>query len=77
MDLEKLRQNFPDLTLLGGLSSWTVSQGTVVDVRREILSALQVAKEYSGVILGLSNYFQPETPIDNVVALFEIIEEHR
>ncbi len=77
MDLEKLRNKYPNLTLLGNISSWTLSQRTKEDVRNEVLSCLEVAKKYSGVIVGLSNYIQPETPHENIDVLIETLEANR
>jgi len=77
MNLEKLRKKFPDLTLIGNISSWTLSQGTREDVKREVLSCLEVAKKYSGVIVGVSNYILPETPYENVEVMLDVLDEER
>ncbi|MCD6290734.1 MAG: hypothetical protein J7M34_09560 [Anaerolineae bacterium] len=77
MDLRKLRQRFPRLTLLGNISSHTVHMGTKEEVVAETLSCLEEAKECGGVIVGCSNYFVPHTPVDNVLAVLETIRQYR
>lgn len=77
MALRKLRQRFPHLTLIGNISSHTVHMGTKEDVISETLSCIEEAKRSRGIIVGTSNYFVPHTPIENVVAVLETIEQHR
>jgi len=77
MDLNRLRQMFPKLTLIGNISSQTVAQGTPDDVKAEALSCLETAHTYGGVIVGISNYIQPETPPQNIDILLKTIEENR
>jgi len=77
MDLRKLRERYPDLILIGNISSHTVHLGSKEEIREEALRALEVAKESHGIIVGTSNYFVPHTPIDNVLTLLETIKENR
>lgn len=71
MDLEKLRVKFPGLTLMGNISSWTLSQGSGVDVKREVLSCLEIARKLGGIIVGISNYILPDTPEENIKIMLE------
>ena len=73
MDLEKLRKLYPCLTLLGNISSWTLSRGSKEDVKRETWSCIEAARRYGGIIAGLSNYALPETPPENVEAMLDIL----
>jgi Uroporphyrinogen decarboxylase (URO-D) len=77
MGLKELREQYPQLTLMGNISSWTLSQGSREDVENEALGCLEDAKKYGGIIVGISNYFQPETPYENVDILLETIEKNR
>jgi len=77
MDLRRLRERFPHLTLIGNISSQTLHLGSRREVVAEALSCLQEARRSRGIIVGVSNYLVPGTPIDNVLALLETIREHR
>lgn len=77
MDLEKLRKEYPDLTLLGNISSWTLAKGTKEDVKNEVLSCFEIAKKYNGIIVGISNSIVPDTPIENIDIMLETIEKEK
>ncbi len=77
MDLGRLRKRFPDLTLIGNISSHTVARGSREEVIAETVSCLEVARQHHGIIVGVSNYFVPGTPIQNVEAVLETIDEYR
>jgi len=77
MDLARLRQEFPHLTCIGNLSSWTLALGSGQDVRDEVVSCCQAGKKYNGVIVGVSNAVQPETPKENIICMLEALEENR
>ena len=77
MDLEKLRRKYPDLTLIGNISSWTLSRGNKEDVKREVLFCIETAKKYEGIIVGVSNYILPETPVENVEEMLNLLKEER
>jgi hypothetical protein len=73
MDLKRLRETFPHLTLLGGIASETLHTGTREDVIAEARSALEVAQEYGGIIVGCSNQLVAPTPMANVEAMMEVL----
>ncbi len=77
MDLARLRREFPDLTLVGNISSHTMHLGSREEVVQETLSCLEEARTSGGIIVGISNYFVPGTPIENVEAMLEVIEQNR
>jgi len=77
MDLRQLRERFPHLTLIGNVSSHTVHLGTKDEVVEQALSCLEEAKRSRGIIVGASNYFVPGTPVENVIALLETIQQFR
>jgi len=77
MDLGKLRQRFPDLALIGNISTHTVARGSREQVVAETVSCLEAAKQHHGIIVGASNYFVPGTPVENVEVVLETIDEYR
>lgn len=77
MDLAELRRRYPRLRLMGNISSWTLSRGTPCDVREEVISSMEAARRHRGIIVGASNYVQPETPEANIDALLEAMERYR
>ncbi len=77
MDLDELRRRFPNLTLIGNISTHTVARGTREQVVAETVSCLEMAKQHYGIIVGASNYFVPGTPIENVEAVLETIDQYR
>ena len=77
MDLGRLRQRFPCLTLLGNISSHTVHLGTKEEVVEETISCIEEAKRSRGIIVGVSNYLVPGTPVENVTVLLETIRQYR
>ena len=77
MDLRKLRERFPDLTLMGNMNSCTLHTGSRDEVIEETLSCIEDAKELKGIIVGVSNMLMPGTPAENVTAMLETIENNR
>ena len=77
MDLGKLRRRFPHLTLLGNVSSHTVHLGTKEEIFEEVASCMEEAERSRGIIVGVSNYLVPGTPVENVMALLEYIDKLR
>lgn len=77
MDLRKLRDRFPHLTLIGNISSYTVHMGSKAEIISEVLSCLEEAKRNGGIIVGTSNYFVPHTPVENIMTVLETIRRYR
>jgi len=77
MDLARLRDTFPHLTLLGGIASETLHMGTKEEVIAEVRSALAVAKEKGGIIVGCSNLIVAPTPAENIWAMMESLHAER
>jgi len=77
MDLKKLRRKFPHLTLIGNISSYTLHVGTKEEVRKETISCIETAKRYKGIIVGVSNYIVPGTPLNNIMAMLEALKNYR
>lgn len=77
MGLRTLRQQFPDLTLIGNISSHTLYRSTRKQVIEEVLSCIDVAKKFGRIIVGASNYSMPGTPRENIMAMIDTIKKNR
>ncbi|MBL7222239.1 MAG: hypothetical protein ISS72_00160, partial [Candidatus Brocadiae bacterium] len=77
MDLRRLRERFPHLTLLGGISSVTLHRGTRDDVVRETMAALDVARQLGSIMVGCSNLIVCQTPMENFWAMMETLWQNR
>jgi len=77
MDMRRLRERFPDLTLIGNINSTDVATLSREEIVAQTLDCVEFAKETTSVIVGASNYFVPGTPIENVMAVLETIAENR
>ena len=77
MDLRRVRATFPRLTLWGGICSETLHLGSAEDVRVETLTALEIAKELHGMVVGCSNQIVIGTPPRNMEVMFETMRDHR
>ena len=77
MELGRLRARFPKLALIGNISSHTVHLGSQQDVIDETLSCLKEARRSTGIVVGISNYVVPQTPVENVRAMIETIKRYR
>ena len=77
MDLRELRERFPDLTLMGGINSYTLHQGTRKEVEEEARLAMEAAKECGSILVGCSNQIVAGTPPENIEAMVETIERYR
>ncbi len=77
MDLGKLRERFPHLTLIGNISSQTLHTGTKDDVIKETMSCMEEAKRSGGIIVGVSNAIVAGTPEENIWAMVETMKNCR
>lgn len=77
MDLRKLRERFPRLTLIGNINSTDVATLSREEIVAQTLDCVEFAKTTTGVIVGASNYFVPHTPMENVMAVLETIHRYR
>ncbi len=77
MSPAELKRDFGDaLCFHGGLDVQTVlSQGTPAQVRAEVVRLCQILGKGGGFILAPTNNIMPETPIENIVTLYEAAQE--
>jgi uroporphyrinogen decarboxylase len=77
MDILKVHERFPHITLFGNISSYTVHVGTVDDVIAETRACMEEAKATGKVVAGISNMIVPETPMANVEAMLETVDRYK
>jgi uroporphyrinogen decarboxylase len=77
MDIKELKQEFgKDLAFQGGMDiQHTLPLGTPEDVRTMVKYAMDHAKAGGGYIICTAHNIQIDTPMENVVALFEAYHE--
>ncbi len=78
MDIKKLKQEFgKDITFQGGMDiQHVLPLGKPDDVKAMAKYALDSAKKGGGYIICTAHNIQVDTPIENVVALFEAYHEY-
>lgn len=77
MDILKVHERYPHITMVGNISSFTLHTGSPAEVAAETRACLFEAKQTNKVIAGCSNIIVPETPLQNVEAMLRAISECR
>ena len=77
MDIKQLKKEFgKDISFQGGMDiQQTLPLGKPEDVREMVRYAIESAKRGGGYIICTAHNIQVDTPIENVVALFEAYHE--
>ena len=75
MNISEIKRLYGNvLCLNGGISSqYTLPLGTAEDVRREVTACLRYMAHGGGYVAGPAKHILPDTPFENIVALFETI----
>ncbi len=78
MELRGLKKDFGDkLTFVGCVDTQALIEGTAEDARRLTLETLEIMMPGGGFIASPSHdYLLPETPVENVIIMYETIKEH-
>jgi len=78
MDPQRLKQDVGDrLCFEGGVSvQTTLPFGTADDVRQEVRHLIDTLGQSGGYILGPSHAIQVGTPPENVLAMFDVVEDY-
>ncbi|MDP2965063.1 MAG: uroporphyrinogen decarboxylase family protein [Pelolinea sp.] len=73
MDPFELGNEFgKEIVFFGGIDEQeTLPHGTVEDVKEEVRQRIRTLGKYNGYIISPSHDFQPDTPIENVLAIYE------
>jgi uroporphyrinogen decarboxylase len=78
MELNGLKKDFGDKLVFNGCidSQFVVIEGTPAFVRQETRKTLEIMMPGGGFVAGASHdYLLEETPLDNVLAMFDTVEE--
>jgi len=77
MDILRVHERYPHITMMGNIASFTLHTGTPEDVRRETRACVEEARATGKVIAGCSNIIICETPMENVHAVLETLARYR
>ncbi len=77
MDILKVHERYPHITMIGNISSFTLHTGSPKDVESETRACIEEARRTNKVIAGCSNIIISETPDENVDAMLETIAKYR
>jgi uroporphyrinogen decarboxylase len=79
MDPRQLKSEFGErLVFHGGIDIVRLlSQGTPEQVIAEVLDRVDVLGESGGYILCSAHHIQPDTPVENIVALYDVALRYR
>lgn len=77
-DSAVLKDTYGDrISFWGGVGSQsTMSDGTVVDVKNEIIHLIKTLGRGGGYICSPAHFLEPETPLENIDAFVDAIEEY-
>lgn len=77
MDLGRLKKEYgKEIAFFGGVDvQGVLPNGTVEDVRNEVKLRISQAGENGGYILAPAHNIQPDTSVENVVAMYEAVLE--
>lgn len=78
MDLGELKKEFgADLAFHGSIDiQETMPRGTPAEVRAEVCRRMQAGKPGGGFIICTAHNIQPDTPMENILALFDAYKEY-
>jgi uroporphyrinogen decarboxylase len=73
MDPRELKRRYGKRLVLNGAVSLqrTLPFGTAEEVRREITDLVAICGAGGGFVLAPSNQLQPDTPLENIIAVYE------
>ena len=73
-----LKEKYGDrISFWGGVGSQsTMSGGTVVDVKNEVIHLIKTVGRGGGYICSPAHFLEPETPLENIDAFIDAIEEY-
>jgi uroporphyrinogen decarboxylase len=78
MELGRLKADFGrQITFMGGIDTQSLIEGSAEEARRLTLSVLQTMMPGGGFIASPSHdYLLPETPVENVIIMYETIQQY-
>ncbi len=77
MELDKLKAKYgEEIAFFGGIDIQRVlPDGTPTDVRNEVKSCIKDGAGGGGFLLAPAHNIQPDTPVENIITLFESVKE--
>jgi uroporphyrinogen decarboxylase len=73
MEPWRLKKEFgKDITFFGGIDTQKLLYKPVDDVERGVKEVINTYGHGGGYILGTSHNIEPDTPIENIITLFEV-----
>ena len=77
MNLGELKSKYGDrIAFFGAIDvQGVLPNGTVDDVRREVRLRIEQGAGNGGLILGPTHNIQPDTPVENIMAMYRAVEE--
>jgi len=78
MELGQLKADFGrQITFMGGIDTQLLIEGSAQEARRLTISVLETMMPGGGFIASPSHdYLLPETPVENVIIMYETIKQH-
>ena len=79
MNAEALKSRFGSrLTFHGGIDEQELlPRRTAEDVRNEVRRLIDILGQHGGYIVCAAHAIQPDTPVENILAMYEAAREHR
>ena len=75
MDPIELKREFgKKLAFMGGIDTQDlIPRGTLEDIKREVTRLVDIMSDGGGYILAASHTIPPETPMDNIFAMYDVV----
>ncbi|MCL5987260.1 MAG: hypothetical protein M1371_11970 [Actinobacteria bacterium] len=79
MDPETLSRDFQyKIGFHGSIDvQYTLPFGSIEDVKKEVIKSINMAKSYPGWAIAPNQTIMPETPLENVIAMYETLNKFR
>jgi uroporphyrinogen decarboxylase len=77
MEREGLAKDFGGSVVFHGAvdNQWTLPFGTPEDVRREVAENIRIFRDCKGYVVAPCHNLQPNTPTENIVAMYDAVRE--
>jgi uroporphyrinogen decarboxylase len=77
MDREGLARDFGAAVVFHGAvdNQWTLPFGTAAEVRQQVVENIRILAKGKGYIVAPCHNFQPNTPTENILALYDAVRE--
>lgn len=78
MDLDKLVRKYQGRLIFHGSmdTQKTLPFGTKEEVKKEVLHRIETFKKYGGLIISPTQHFLPETPLENILTMYDTAYEY-